>query len=133
MNPEVLDLWDRANRSLLAASLIVREDPDSSASRSYYAAFHAVSAYFAHKGVFFSKHSALEAAVHKDLVKKGIWPVELGKNFSWLVSTRSTGDYGGGIHVTLQDAETAIEKARKILESISNDEPDVFRFHVNEI
>lgn len=126
MNAEALDLWNRAKKALDAAQIIVHEDPDSSASRAYYAAFHAVSAYFALEGKTFSKHSALESAVHKELVKPGIWPLEAGKNFSWLVSTRSTGDYGGGIHVGEQDAVTAIEKARQILECVNKHNPDMF-------
>jgi hypothetical protein len=74
----------------------------------------------------FSKHSALESAIHKDLVKPGKWPVEMGQNFSWLVSTRSTGDYGGGIHVNVQDAKAAIEKARQIVEYVNLQYPDIF-------
>jgi uncharacterized protein (UPF0332 family) len=126
MNAEILDLWNRSQKALRSAQMIVHEDPDSSASRSYYAAFHAVSAYFALKGITFSKHSALESAIHKDLVKPGKWPVEMGQNFSWLVSTRSTGDYGGGIHVNVQDAKAAIEKARQIVEYVNLQYPDIF-------
>jgi len=36
MNTEALDLWNRAKKALSAAQTIVYEDPDSSASRSYY-------------------------------------------------------------------------------------------------
>jgi len=85
-----------------------------------------VSAYFALNGKTFTKHSALESAVHKDLVKPGLWPLDIGKNFSWLVSTRSTGDYGGGIHVTEPDAAIAVEKARQILECVHAQNPDIF-------
>lgn len=45
--------------------------------------------------------------------------MEAGENFLWLVSTRSTGDYGGGMHVAEPDAVTAIEKVRKILEYVN--------------
>jgi uncharacterized protein (UPF0332 family) len=127
MNAEALDLWNRAKKALHAARTIVYEDPDSSASRAYYAAFHSVSAFFALNGRTFTKHSALESAVHKELVKPGIWPLEIGKNFSWLVSTRSTGDYGGGMHVSEQDAVLAVEKARQILECLNMQNPDVFK------
>ena len=126
MNAEAMDLWKRAKKALGAAQIIVHEDPDSSASRSYYAAFHAVSAYFALMGKTFTKHSALESAVHKELVKSGVWPVEIGKKFSWLVSTRSTGDYGGGMHVTEPDAVTAVENAQQILECVNMLNPDIF-------
>ena len=118
MNAEALDFWNRAQRALHTAETILNEDPDSSASRSYYAVFHAVSAYFSLQGKTFTKHSALESAVHKELVKPGIWTLEMGKDFSWLVATRSTGDYGGRIHVTEDDARSAVLKATKILEIV---------------
>lgn len=118
MNAETLDLWNRALRALHTAETILQEDPDSSASRSYYAVFHAVSAYFSLQGKTFTKHSALESAVHKELVKPGIWTVEMGKDFSWLVATRSTGDYGGRIHVSQEDARSAVQKASKILDTV---------------
>ena len=66
-----------------------------------------------HKG-----HYIQESAVHKELVKPGIWTLEMGKDFSWLVATRSTGDYGGRIHVTEDDARSAVLKATKILEIV---------------
>jgi uncharacterized protein (UPF0332 family) len=128
MNKESLDLWDRGKKALHAAQTIVDEDPDSSASRSYYAAFHAVSALFALDGKTFTKHSALESAVHKELVKSGIWLVETGKDFSWLASTRNTGDYGGGLHVCKEDAILALQKARRILESIQSAHPEIFNW-----
>jgi len=126
MNAEALDLWNRAKKALVAARTIIHQDPDSSASRSYYAAFHAVSARFALNGRTFTKHSALESAVHKDLVKTGVWSSDMGKNFSWLVSTRSTGDYGGGMHVSEQDAAKAVEKAQQILQCVNIQNPDIF-------
>lgn len=126
MNIEAFDLWNRAKKALGAAQIIIHEDPDSSASRAYYAAFHAVSAYFAFNGKTFTKHSALESAVHKDLVKPGLWPMDIGKNFSWLASTRSTGDYGGSMHVTEPDATLAVGKARQILEFVHMQNPESF-------
>ena len=126
MNIEALDLWNRAKKALVAARTIIHEDPDSSASRSYYAAFHAVSAYFALNGKTFTKHSALESAVHKDLVKPGLWPSDLGRSFSWLASTRSTGDYGGGLHVSEEDAVNAVEKAQQILNFVNIQIPYIF-------
>ena len=95
MNAEAMDLWKRARNSLKTASVHVEDDPDSAASRAYYAAFYAVSALFSLDKKDFSKHSAIEAAVHRDLVKGGIWPKELGSDFSWLANIRDTGDYGG--------------------------------------
>jgi len=118
LNEEALGLWGRAQRSLAVAESALEEDPDSSASRAYFAAFHAVSALFASQGRDFSKHSALEAAVHRDLVKTGVWDKTLGADFSWLATVRSTGDYGGTAHVSVEDAREAVSRARKILDAV---------------
>ena len=118
MSPEVEDLWQRAVRALRTAELLVSEDPDASASRSYYAAFYAVSALFAFEQLSFVKHSGIERAVHRDLVKSGRWPAEAGAAFSWLASLRYTGDYGGEEHVQPIDARLALDKARLVFQAV---------------
>lgn len=66
------DLWERAQRSLATARMdLSAGDSDAAASRAYYAAFYAVSALFALEGKSYRKHSALDSAVHKELVHSG--------------------------------------------------------------
>jgi uncharacterized protein (UPF0332 family) len=66
--------WERAIDALRDADLLLANGGfDGAASRAYYAAFHAVTALFALDGRIFTKHAALEAAVHRDLVKAGKW------------------------------------------------------------
>jgi uncharacterized protein len=124
VSPEVEDLWSRALRSLRTADLLADEDPDASASRSYYAAFYAVSALFAFQQLSFSKHAGIERAVHRDLVKSGLWSAEVGAAFSWLASLRYTGDYGGEEHVQPEDARLAAEKARLIIHEVRKSAPE---------
>ena len=118
MNEHALDLWGRAKEALATASHDLPVSPDAAASRAYYAAFNAVSALLAFRGRTFSKHSAVEAAVHRDLVKGGKWPAELGKDYSHLVGLRETGNYGGGQHVSAKDAKDAIARAHRILQAV---------------
>ena len=118
MNQEAADLWERAGRALKTAEDWSEEDPDASVSRSYYAAFYAVSALFVVGGRTFAKHAAVEAAVHRDLVKSGRWDPSLGRAYSELVILRQTGDYGGGTHVSVEEAREAVAKARRILEAV---------------
>ncbi len=120
------DLWERAKRSWNAAKATVAVDPDSCASRAYYAAFYAVSARFAKLGQTFTKHSAVEAAVHRDLVKAGLWTARLGQEYSRLVQARLVGDYGGGQHVTVRAAEELILLAARVLQAIWHENPDCF-------
>ena len=123
LNKEADEFW---NRALKTAKLILQADPDSCASRSYYAAFYAVSALFALSGRTFSKHSALESAVHRDLVKPGHWPKELGTEYSSLLALRATGDYGGLEHVSGEEAVEAIQAVQRIFQAVYEAHPDVF-------
>ena len=67
----------------------------------------------------------MEAAVHRDLVKKRIWAKELGRYYSGLVELRSTGDYGGSEHVQLQEAKEAVRISEKILEGVKKVCPEL--------
>ncbi len=118
MSPETRDWWTRAERELVAAGALVSINADAAASRAYYAAFYAVSALFAAEEREFRRHSALEAAVHRELVRSGRWPEDLGADYSWLIDRRLVGDYGGARHVTLEEAQEAIVKARRIVETV---------------
>ena len=110
--------WQRALRALDSAEKLIDTDTDSAASRAHYASFHAVTALFALQGQSFSKHSAVRAAVHRELIQTGKWPVGLGKAYDFLIDMRETGDYGGVAEVSREDAEMCTEKASSIIEQI---------------
>jgi uncharacterized protein (UPF0332 family) len=78
-------------------------------------------------GRTFKKHSTLEAAVHRDLVKTGLWPRQLGEGFSQLVHLRQLGDYSVADHVSHEQAEGAIQAADNILRAVANDHPAEFK------
>lgn len=127
MRRYALDLWGRAAETLRVARALAGYSDDSAASRAYYAAFYAVSALFAMEGRTFTKHSVLEAAVHRDLVKTGRWPQEQGKDYSRLVSLRERGDYGGDRHVSREEAVESVERAGRILEQVRQEHPEAFK------
>ena len=126
MSERATDLWKRANGALAAARAVLTVDADSAASRAYYAAYYAVSARFALDERVFRKHSGVEAAIHRDLVKAGIWPADLGQKYSRLVQARSIGDYGEAEHVSSADAAEAIDIAAEILGAVSEERPEAF-------
>jgi uncharacterized protein (UPF0332 family) len=127
VNAEAASLWDRALKAFSSAEALVATDPDGAASRAYYSAFYAASALFALEGKTFTKHTALAAAVHRDLVRTGRWPSELGEAFSWLLRTRQTGDYGQDLRVKPEEARAAAEKASLILEAVHKAMPGSMR------
>ena len=120
------DLWLRAEDALRAARHVLPVSPDTATSRAYYAAFYAVSAFFALDGRTFTKHAAVETAVHRDLVKAGVWPMELGEGYSRLTQARIVGDYGLGQHASPTEAADAIRIAESIVQAVSRLRPGAF-------
>ena len=119
--------WDRAVDALRDAHLpLANGGFDSAASRAYYAAFHAVTALFALEGRVFAKHSALEAAVHRDLVKAGRWSADLGRDFSFCAELRGLGDYGTEVRVDAKQGSDAIASALRILVAVQDALPVSF-------
>lgn len=57
MTQEAADLWARALQAFHTSRREAVTDPDTAASRAYYAAFYAVSAMFILEGKNFSRHS----------------------------------------------------------------------------
>ena len=119
-------LWRRAKEALVAAKHTLSVSPDAAGSRAYYAALYAVSAHFAVDGKVFKKHSSVEAAVHRDLVKTGQWPKELGGKYSVLVELRTLGDYGDLEHVSTEEGRDAIQMATDILYAVGTIHPEEF-------
>lgn len=116
--------WTKAMRSLAAAEATLDTDPDSAASRAYYAAFHGVTAVLASRGMEFTKHTAVRAALHRDLIQSDALSVDLGRDYDFLLDLRETADYGGVAEASRTSATKAIEKARTILAALQHLLPD---------
>jgi uncharacterized protein (UPF0332 family) len=125
MKEYALSQWQRAVRTLASARQLLETDPDSAASRAYYAAFHSVTALFALRGQAFSKHSAVRAALHRELIRSGQWTAELGRAYDFLMDMRETGDYGGLVQVSKDDAEMSIEKAESVIKAVKTICPEL--------
>ena len=117
--------WRRAHRALESCRQLAERDPDSAASRAYYAAFHALTALFALREQAFSRHSALRAALHRDLIRTDEWPRELGKAYDFLLDLREIGDYGGTTEVSVESAHLAAEKAQCIVQEVARTCPEL--------
>lgn len=116
--------WQRAMKTLATAKLLEQTDPDSAVSRAYYAAFHALSAVFAFRGQRFGKHSAIRAALHRDLIKPGLLDPRLGQDFDSLTEFRETADYGGDEISTLAHAAASISAAERFVAAMKVVCPD---------
>lgn len=116
--------WRRAQKDLVSARRDVEGYAEAAASRAYYAAFHAVSAYFALDDRSFPKHSAVRSAMHRELVATGLLPVELGKGYDWLMELRHTGDYGAETEIPEAEAQRAVELAERLVTAIQALRPE---------
>jgi uncharacterized protein (UPF0332 family) len=77
----------RAREALEEAQLLFN------AGHINYACFYAVSALLLSKGMSTSKHGHLRSLLHREFVKKGSIPKELGKHFDLLFDSRQESDY----------------------------------------
>lgn len=108
--------WERALRCLASAHLLLEaSDAESAVSRAYYSVFHGVTALFLGEGREFGKHEAVEAAVHRDLVRAGRVDASFGRAYSRLRELRMIGDYGVGSRVERADAESALGSAEGVI------------------
>ena len=76
---------------------------------------HALTALFALRSRSFKKHMALRAALHKELIKTNRWPVELGRDYDFLMDLREISDYSGVGRVSKENAGRAVEAAQPII------------------
>ena len=122
---EIAANLERAESSLKAAKQLFEAGLlDDSASRSYYSAFHIVTALLLSKGKRFGSHTGVLRSFSLLFVKSGELEGRFGKGFQWLAELRSVGDYGESRHVkrdeaemAIQIAESLIQQARKLLKS----------------
>ncbi len=118
MTREVFELWDRAAITLRSARTLQAQDPNNAVVMAYYAAFYGMSAFFLLAGQSFSRHQAVEAAVHRDLARTGRISMDLAAAYTQLHRLRGMGSYGVGIHVSPEEAADAIASANRILQCI---------------
>ncbi|MBK7877572.1 MAG: HEPN domain-containing protein [Planctomycetes bacterium] len=127
MSSHAKDEWARARRCLESAEvLLAAGDQDGCAFRAYYSAFHAVTAYFL-EGRESGKHSAVEAAVHRELAQPGRVQRGFGAAFTRLQPLRTVGDYGLNEHVRAEDGKEAVDSARAILVELRELAGEAFR------
>ena len=125
MIADVRFFWRHAENALRAARNNLAIDPSTAGSRAYYAAFYAVSALFMFEGKLYRKHSAVESAVHRDLVNTGRWSKELGAVYRNLHKLRGTADYEMLRFLSEEEAQEAVRLAETIVAAVRETCPDV--------
>lgn len=91
---------------------------NSYVNRLYYACFYAVSALLLTKNLSTSKHGYLRSLMHRELVKTGLIPKELGGHFDLLFDSRLKGDYVDFAMFKADDVVGWLEKTQKFVSHV---------------
>ena len=85
---------ERSHESLRAAEIMLENGMLTfSMNRVYYAMFYAVQALLVLRGVSFSKHGQVKAYFNREMVKTGIFPIEMGRLYNKAFEYRQKFDY----------------------------------------
>ena len=87
-------------------------------NRLYYACFYAVSALLLTKDISTSKHGYLRSLMHREFVKTGLIPKELGKHFDMLFDSRLEGDYVDLVRFKADDVSDWLEGTQAFVRHI---------------
>ncbi len=85
---------EKARESMEAAGSEYASGRHTTSVRNlYYACFYALTAVLLKEGRSFKKHTAVKAALHKDLIRAGILEPNWGKFYNKIFDSRHEGDY----------------------------------------
>jgi uncharacterized protein (UPF0332 family) len=110
---------ERAREAIKEADLLLQAGHlNACVSRLYYACFYAVSALLVIRGMSTSKHGHLRSLLHRDFVKTGLIPTELGKHFDRLFSSRQEGDYADFVEFKAEEIRPWLDETNKFVNHI---------------
>ena len=91
----VIKYWmEKAQESMESATSEFNSNRNTTAVRNlYYACFYALTAVLLKEGQAVKKHTAVKAALHKDLIKTGVVEPGWGKFYNRIFDSRHEGDY----------------------------------------
>lgn len=91
---------------------------NNSASRSYYAVFHAISAIHALDKNAYKRHKDTIGHFNKDYINNGIFPREYGKKIIKAEKLRHNSDYGNFYVTTQEDAQEQLDFAIEFCDKV---------------
>jgi hypothetical protein len=87
-------------------------------NRLYYACFYAVSALLLTRNFSTSKHGYLRSLMHREFVKTGLIPKNIGKHFDLLFDNRHKGDYDDFVRFKAEDVAGWLEPTKQFVDYI---------------
>jgi len=68
------------------------------------------------KGIQYGKHSVVQSTVHRDLVKPGIIPKDLGALYDRMFNARQEGDYKAFTEFSAEDVTTELIEVERFIQ-----------------
>jgi len=120
MNEDVIKLikyrLSRAEETFEDAKILFKKGSyNSCINRIYYAMFYSVLSLLRTKDLMASKHSGVRAMFHREFVKSGIVPVEMGKFYDKMFINRGESDYEDFITFKKENVEKFLNKAEEFI------------------
>lgn len=84
----------------------------------YYACFYAVSALLLADGISTSKHTHVRSILHRDYVKSGRVPQEMGKHPDLLFNSRQESDYADLVTFEPEEIHSWMERTKRFVQCI---------------
>lgn len=116
----LIDYWkDKAFESLDAARSDYAAGRLTPAVRNiYYACFYVLTAVLLKMEKDFKKHTAVRAALHRDLIKTGMLDASWGRFYNTIFDSRHEGDYQPLVTFEKRQVEEFLEQAKGFLQEM---------------
>lgn len=109
----------QADKRLAAAhALLAARSWEDAVSRAYYAAFHAVTAALASRGLEAKTHDGARTLFALHFVRTGLLPADVGRTVAALQRERQSGDYDPFPLIEEEAAREAVTQAEGVLGAI---------------
>ena len=122
-----LELEKARNALDEAKILFASEKYYGAANRSYYAAFHAMSALLIYDGFSRKKHSGVISKFRELYIKTGVFDEAMSEQIASLFKLRTNCDYDTFYIVAKSDVEEQVKNAEVIITSIENRFNDILK------
>ena len=94
------------------------KSPRSIINRAYYSMFYAILALLVFEPFSSSKHSGVISYFNRHFIKKGIFPLKLGRAVNKAFDLCQRGDYREKVNLTADQAEPFLDWARMLIDSV---------------
>jgi len=110
----------RAEETLVEAEILFANGHfNTFVNRIYYACFYAVNAILLAMGASAAKHSGVRALLHRELIKTGKLPEEMGRFYDKIFDNRQKADYADLVAFLPDDVGPWMQQAKEFVSAVN--------------